>query len=540
MTIPKYKPRGLTVKRVKFDADFEEDARQREELIYMPSAFHFVTCTMRGHNGSFHSQNPIAAQRHAMYHDLHGVPNDFVTSKSQLVNRFGVRGNPAAPLAFDPTRHAYWLKTHHISKEAGGLVQKGFNAGPDPHKNFQRPALHTSWLQTIHRRYVEGEGSTIHDSRVKGPIIDMHVDQAGQTYNIINNGPYPDTGLFSKNVFFEMDVDYSKMKTGAHRHSWWWMTREANKSYNEDLTDGSEIDGIEHEVNDDPYFSDLAFIKCLAGGQNTINEIKPGIEYQTLEDGTVIRTGVDLIKGDEEAEGYRNGAIRIPKINQGRKIIGLLWEVDKKGKGRLRFFVDGVEVVRDSVIVPLRDTLMYMILSREGNEEHGLSGKNIFDFIDTIEEDQVVVYSVKAWETAQVDTLENDPVRIAENVDFETNPLASIHGFNTIVRDNYEEEMRQSQTKVNLDNVRKLKETDFPHRQLDLDFGDDKEDSDPDLVSSIESELYLKINSMIAEVDVLIHSAKIDARYGAMTKTNLDMARLTLSESIAIKHRDPS
>jgi len=508
--LPKHLPQGVSVVGLQFNADFQSQALNLPVEIAMPASDTFRTCTMRGHDGSYHSQDIDKAIRHAVYHDLYKTLNHASVAEENLVDRVGnhkhdnVRG--LGFHEFDPTRFDYWLKTHHLSKASGGLIQQGFNAGPDPYHNMQRPAIHTSWLQTICRRYSNDKGNHVFGNG-KGEV---HIEERNGL-KVVNFGPDPDVGVFRKNVFMEMEVDYSRMKTGAHRHSWWLMNLEPGKSYNDIYDDGSEIDMIEHEVNE--------FIKCLAGKRYTVNEIPSGIQRETLVDGTQVAVGVPTIRGDEEANMHREGAIRIPGINRkGFQTIGLLWEVDNQEDGRLRFFVNGVEVVRDSEIVPLRDTLMYMILSREGNEEHGLSGKSIFDFIDTLEEDEVLVKSVRAWVTSTPSVLDPNPSRLANNINYETNGLVSIVGTNG---QDLQSQIQQEDESIDLgtvDNPRIVN----GEEPVDKNSVDEVQEPTIDLYRRLEKRL----------------DSTVQSRLVSIAKTQLELSRLAYQEAGGLNKKE--
>jgi len=61
-----------------------------------------------------------------------------------------------------------------------------------------------------------------------------------------------------------------------------------------------------------------------------------------------------------------------------------------------------------------------MILSREANVDHGLSGENIYDYLDQIAEDYVMTRYIRAWKVTQKDDL-NAP-RVSDDVDYSLIP----------------------------------------------------------------------------------------------------------------------
>ena len=403
MKQPKFAIPGATIEAVIFDADFEQTASEMPSgsKICLPDPNQFRACTMRGHDGGYHSEDRHNARRHNAFHDL-DTPK-WVDKTGVLVDMYGREGKfvDHQGCVFDPRHYEYMLKTAYIDKQKGALIQRGFVGNrhqrawnynkPNPPRSGS-PEIHTSWLQTIAR---------IHDPNRGGNIVlpagELWQENMSDRSQLLYG---PRNGVFRQNTLFEMQVNFSRMSTGGHRHSWWFMPVEPNTAYDSIARNGCEPDAYEHEVTRNADFSKKCFMKCLAGSHlgNTINEIpNPGQEW-----------------------GWENGAIGFDDINADEwQTFTLLWETDKLGNGHMRWFRNGVEVVRDSRLSPI-DVAMYMILSREANVDHGLSGENIYDYLDQIAEDYVMTRYIRAWKVTQKDDL-NAP-RVSDDVDYSLIP----------------------------------------------------------------------------------------------------------------------
>lgn len=378
---PKYPVKDVILGDMTYEADFERMAAEMPEhlSICLPDPSVIRTCIMRGHDGSYHSEDTSTARRHNAFHDMEAI-----TAPRNVCNMYGepgefkVTSNGHNGMVIDANRYDYFLKTHYIDKQLGGLVQKAFVGNtsnraadytkPTPPKWWQ-PEIHTSWLQTIARHWRSEKGGNYE-------VAHNELVSDGQQYlSGVKNG------TFGKNKFFEMAVDFSRMYAGGHRHSWWWMPVKPNTAYDSIKTNGTEIDGYEHEVNNNEEFSQKLFMKCLGGSiGNTINEIRS--HWVSIE----------------RTKSWRHGAIHQKGVNDGVQIFGLIWEQSDDGfNSRVRWFRNGVEVVRDSELAPI-DVMMYMILSREVNVDHGLSGQNIYDYIENLAEDICLTKYVRSWD----------------------------------------------------------------------------------------------------------------------------------------------
>jgi len=406
---PNHMPENIAIEMngPMFNADFEVEALGiAGEDKAMPSENSFRTQTMRGHDGSYHSQNTNTARRHAAFHDIDGgrIAGD-------PLDRYGRRAGPL-PKVFDSGRFDYWLASHYISKEHGCLIQRGWVGEKNPRAwdssdgaEEGQPEIHTSWLQTICRYWDSKTGK----SRLiePGELITQDLGEHGSQ---LLHSP---NATFRIGKYFEMQVNFSNMATGGHRHSWWFMPVIPNTAYDKDPRNGCEPDGYEHEVTRNKSFSLKVFMKNLAGSilGNTVNE-------------TSIDNAED-IGGDDSAPndgwGWKDGAISLPGVNEDRwQTFGLWWGFEN-GVPTMRWYHDGKEYVKDSVLAP-GDIELYMILSREANTHGGLSGENIYDYLDTIENDFVKVRYVRAWDASWVDESTdlgepNRPVEVKNPVD---------------------------------------------------------------------------------------------------------------------------
>ncbi|WDQ14731.1 glycoside hydrolase family 16 protein [Rhodopirellula sp. P2] len=317
-------------------------------------------------------------------------------------------------------RHAAWYDKHHdqtASIEDGVLIQRGFvadsdiegfvsrDAGesprnfayldPDPNDaargevNFADFEIHTSWFDTFALKSMNGKQVPVERTDQQVPK-DQFWGQPGKTDTASPNV------TFEPGTFFEIEVNFEGMEALAHRHSFWLMpASEQSGAYDDDPSNGLEIDIYEHEMvveKDSPEAesrNNILLMKCIGGKTNppsTFNELR--------EDG---KTSID-----------------VPGINQGWHKIGLLWT-----EQALIWFVDGQAVVRDSKLVPT--VPMYLIVSREANtgagqsSDHqnlraegeqipvdaGLYGRNVAtpQNRDLIKQgrDEVRVRSVRAW-----------------------------------------------------------------------------------------------------------------------------------------------
>ncbi|MFG0265194.1 MAG: lichenase [Rhodopirellula sp. JB055] len=284
----------------------------------------------------------------------------------------GVSNNAGQHRQGPGRRHAAWYDKYHdqtASVENGVLIQRGFvadsdlpgfvsrDAGdsprnfsyvdPDPKDaargevNFADFEIHTSWFDTFALKNVEGEQVPVDRTDEQVPK-DQFWGQPGKTDTASPNI------TFAPGTFFEIEVNFEGMEALAHRHSFWLMpAAEQSGAYDDDPSNGLEIDIYEHEMvveKDAPEAesrNNILLMKCIGGKTNpptTFNELR--------DDGKT--------------------SIQVPGINQGWHKIGLFWT-----EQALIWFVDGKAVVRDSKLVPT--VPMYLIVSREANTGAGLS-----------------------------------------------------------------------------------------------------------------------------------------------------------------------
>lgn len=173
--------------------------------------------------------------------------------------------------------------------------------------------------------------------------------------------------------FFEVNVNFSEMKMGGHRHSFWLMpaiiengivpptSNLSSKSYAYDRepANGVEIDVFEYERYPE-HSKNTLYMKVLGDvAGNTDNRIcmpTKGVNYKDVDE---TRTKVEILPE------FKTG-----QISEGWHKIGLLWTEE-----RLVWFVDGVPVVEDELRVPKgEDTKHYMLITREMNS--GVMGED--------------------------------------------------------------------------------------------------------------------------------------------------------------------
>ncbi len=388
---PTFPFKGMVLGDLTSNIDFERTALTMPPGLdrCLPDPDQVRACIMRGHDGSFHSEDIKTARRHNAFHDLL-MPQ--IANADRACNMYGIRGKfkPIGDslearhngMVFDAERYHYMLKTHYVDKSLGCLVQKpalfptsirafDYTKPTAPPLNSQE--IHTSWLQSIARFWTPDGTKLVKNNEV--------VYQDG----VMLHGP--DNGTYGKNKYIEIMVNFFLMGMGGHRGSHWFMPVVPNTAYDANKINGTEIDLFEHEVTNNEEFSKKCFMKCLGGHAsvgNTVNEIP--------------FKGPD-INGGERARGHLQGAIHFDDINENKwHTFGLSWEQNDDGtEGRVRMSRNGVEVVRDSILTPI-DTLMYMILSREANVDHGLSGENIYDYLDRIDSDKFLTRHIRAWD----------------------------------------------------------------------------------------------------------------------------------------------
>ncbi|PHQ34735.1 LamG domain-containing protein [Rhodopirellula bahusiensis] len=284
----------------------------------------------------------------------------------------GVSNNAGQHRQAKGRRHAAWYDRYHektASIEDGVLVQRGYVADsdidgfssrdsgnsprnfpyvdPDPKDaargevNFADFEIHTSWFDTFALKSVNGQQVPV-ESTDQLVAKDQFWGQPGKTDTSSPNV------TFEPGTFFEIEVNFEGMEALAHRHSFWLMpASEQSSAYDDDPSNGLEIDIYEHEMvveKESPEAesrNNILLMKCIGGKTDpptTLNELR--------EDGKT--------------------SIEIPGINEGWHKIGLFWS-----EKALIWFVDGKAVVRDSKLVPT--VPMYLIVSREANSGAGLS-----------------------------------------------------------------------------------------------------------------------------------------------------------------------
>jgi hypothetical protein len=294
-------------------------------------------------------------------------PSTLTSGTKWRVEDMGASNNAAQHRDAEGRRHAAWYDRHHdqtMVLKDGYLVQRGFVADsdlsgfssrdsgsaprnweyidPDPRDaakgavNFADFELHTSWLDTFALKYSSATGGLVPvESTDELVPPDQYHGQDGKTDTLSPNLTFP------PGTFFEIEVNFDGMKALAHRHSFWLMPAVAGPvAYDSDPANGVEIDIYEHEMaveNSDPSsaLNDILLMKCIGG-----NTTPSSTENELLSD--------------------KQTAIPVSNINVGWHKIGLLWT-----QSELIWFVDGVEKVRDSKLVPTVN--MFIIVSREAN-----------------------------------------------------------------------------------------------------------------------------------------------------------------------------
>ncbi len=274
----------------------------------------------------------------------------------------------------DGKRWSAWYNAHQdqTARTAGGqlimggrVVQQADSSrnavqDNDLFTEFNRYRFYTGWVQTLSREYSNAAGTQVEVRPPSG-----------------------NDGKWGPGHFIEVDVDFSNMDSNGFRLSAWMMPADPNvlnKTYDADPGNGVEIDLFEYEVS--PGAENLLLSKVIAGDAcgNT--------------PGGVINAG----------SGIRSGS----------HTIGLLWM-----RNRLVWYVDGVERMRDTRLVP--QVPHYLIISREMNsgakdatddgyqpgvdlrarpgvpKDPGLYATNVWRSKDKINTDKGRVNSVKVW-----------------------------------------------------------------------------------------------------------------------------------------------
>lgn len=218
-------------------------------------------------------------------------------------------------------------------------------------------------------------------------------------FNAGINIPNPETPnvTFGKNTFFEIEVNFSKMKTPGFRHSWWLLPATINDRPADPVI---FRDNARRDVNGKPRVLDRTAYD--GPGRNARNGVEIDIYEHVVGNGgtadeTMLMKVITSDRGDNTKNAFGTSTnVVSPGINSGWHRIGFLWS-----ETELVWFIDGKAVVRDAANMP-NDVRMYMLLTRELNSILFGGNPRINTNRQQITSDAVGMRYIRVWSVDEI------------------------------------------------------------------------------------------------------------------------------------------